>query len=67
MNDCFMWNLSTKMIANRDVGIDYQKDLVVCKPHRHTFIEIAYTVSGRCSTHFEMVKNARSTVEIILL
>lgn len=46
MNDCFMWNLSTKMIANRDVGIDYQKDLVVCKPHRHTFIEIAYTVSG---------------------
>ncbi len=41
-----MFRLSTQMISNRDIGIDYRDDLSVCEPHIHTFFEIAYTISG---------------------
>lgn len=41
-----MYRLNTQMISNRNIGIDYRDDLSVCKPHTHTFFEIAYTISG---------------------
>ena len=41
-----MFNLTTQMIANREIGIDYRDDLIGNEAHTHKFIEIAYTVNG---------------------
>ena len=62
-----MWNLSTKMIANKNIGIDYQKDLVVCEPHRHNFIEIAYTVSGNAIHTLNDNKNTVSGGNYVII
>lgn len=39
--------LSTVLIDNRKFGIDYKDDLSHCDLHTHSFIEIAYTLSGK--------------------
>ena len=39
--------LNTVLINNRNFGIVYHSDLVKCELHTHSFIEIAYTLSGR--------------------
>ncbi|MBO4898385.1 MAG: helix-turn-helix domain-containing protein [Clostridia bacterium] len=42
-----MKELNTVLINNRNFGIDYKKDLSKCEMHTHSFIEIAYTLSGK--------------------
>lgn len=41
-----MINYTTNLIAGRDFGISYEPNLDNCPPHTHSYIEIAYTVSG---------------------
>ena len=45
-----MRKLNTVLINNRNFGIDCKPDLTKCKLHTHSFIEIAYTLSGT-ATH----------------
>ena len=42
-----MRKLNTALINNRNFAIDYKADLTKCKLHTHSFIEIAYTLSGK--------------------
>ena len=42
-----MRELNTVLINNRNFGIIYHTDLTKCDPHTHSFIEIAYTLSGK--------------------
>ena len=42
-----MRELNTVLIDNRKFGIDFKKDLSHCDLHTHSFIEIAYTLSGK--------------------
>ena len=42
-----MRKLNTVLINNRNFGIDYKNDLKNCELHTHSFIEIAYTLSGK--------------------
>lgn len=42
-----MKELNTMLINNRNFGMDYKKDLNNCELHTHSFIEIAYTLSGK--------------------
>lgn len=41
-----MIQLNTNVIANRNIGIVFHDDLVVCDPHSHTFFELAYIIHG---------------------
>lgn len=41
-----MFKLTTQMIANREIGINFRDDLIGNEAHTHKFIEIAYTVHG---------------------
>lgn len=41
-----MLNYTTNLIAGRDFGISFEPNLENCPPHTHSYIEIAYTVSG---------------------
>ena len=45
-----MRNLNTALINNRNFGMKYQPDLTNCELHTHSFIEIAYILSGK-ATH----------------
>ncbi len=38
--------LTTAVIADRDVGTVFYDDLAVCESHTHTFFEIAYVIAG---------------------
>ena len=42
-----MRELNTELINNRNFGITYHADLKKCELHKHSFIEIAYTLSGK--------------------
>ncbi|MBR0366479.1 MAG: helix-turn-helix domain-containing protein [Clostridia bacterium] len=42
----FIKELDTFLINNRKFGIIYRPDLAKCELHTHSFIEIAYTLSG---------------------
>ena len=42
-----MRELNTVLINNRNFGIKYHADLTKCELHTHSFIEIAYTLSGK--------------------
>ena len=42
-----MRELNTVLINNRKFGIIYHTDLTKCELHSHSFIEIAYTLSGK--------------------
>lgn len=42
-----MRKLNTVLINNRNFGIKYRSDLNDCELHTHSFIEIAYTLSGK--------------------
>ncbi len=42
-----MKKLNTVLINNRNFGIIYHTDLAKCELHSHSFIEIAYTLSGK--------------------
>lgn len=41
-----MMQLTTDVIANRNIGIVFHNDLMVCEPHSHTFFELAYVIYG---------------------
>ena len=41
-----MIQLNMDVIANRNIGIVFHDDLVVCDPHSHTFFELAYIIHG---------------------
>lgn len=43
----FIKELDTYLINNRKFGIVYRTDLAECELHTHSFIEIAYTLSGK--------------------
>lgn len=53
-----MRELNTVLINNRNFGINYHADLTKCELHTHSFIEIAYTLSGK-ATH---VLNGKSEI-----
>ena len=53
-----MRELNTILINNRNFGITYQADLSNCELHTHSFIEIAYTLSGK-ATH---ILNGKSEI-----
>ena len=53
-----MRELNTVLINNRNFGIKYHADLTKCELHTHSFIEIAYTLSGK-ATH---VLNGKSEI-----
>lgn len=52
-----MRNLNTILINNRNFGMKYQPDLTNCELHTHSFIEIAYILSGK-ATHILNGKSA---------
>lgn len=41
-----MLNFTTSLISERDFGMSYEPNLNDCPAHIHSYIEIAYTVSG---------------------
>lgn len=41
-----MVQLTTQIIANRSIAIDYRDNQVHCEPHSHTFFELAYIIKG---------------------
>lgn len=53
-----MRELNTVLINNRNFGIKYHADLTKCELHTHSFIEIAYTLSGK-ATH---ILNGKSEI-----
>ena len=53
-----MRELNTVLINNRNFGIKYHADLAKCELHTHSFIEIAYTLSGK-ATH---ILNGKSEI-----
>lgn len=50
--------LNTELINNKNFGINYHADLTKCELHTHSFIEIAYTLSGK-ATH---ILNGKSEI-----
>ncbi len=52
----FMINYTTNLIAGRDFGIAYEPNLDNCPIHSHSYIEIAYTVSGEAIHSLNGVK-----------
>ncbi len=53
-----MRELNTVLINNRNFGIKFHADLTKCELHTHSFIEIAYTLSGK-ATH---ILNGKSEI-----
>lgn len=53
-----MKELNTVLINNRNFGIKYHRNLTKCELHTHSFIEIAYTLSGKA----EHVLNGKSEI-----
>lgn len=62
-----MLNFTTNLIAGRDFGISYEPNLTNCPPHTHSYIEIAYTVSGEALHTLNGVSKPLNTGDYVIV
>lgn len=63
----FMITFTTNIIAGRDFGVKLEPDLEDCVPHSHSYIEIAYTVSGEAIHTLNGVKSPLNAGDYVIV
>lgn len=62
-----MINYSTSIIAGRDFGVNFQPNLEDCPPHTHSYIELAFTLSGQALHTLNGVKTTLNAGEYVIV
>lgn len=63
----FMINYTTNLIAGRDFGVAFEPNLGNCPIHSHSYIEIAYTVSGEAIHSLNGVKSPLNAGDYVII